>query len=115
MKIWKALAAALGAAAAAALIPYKVEKDDETNVTTVKALAWTAVKSPNGEDGGTKVDVTYLPGLAPAAAEDGEPEEEEVEDESELYDDSVELADIIPAPSAKEPAEAPAAPEIDPA
>ncbi len=110
MKIWKALAAALGVAAAAAFIPYKVEKDDETETTTVKALAWTAVKAPNQEDGGTQVDVTFLPGLSAAApAEDAadaeaeaDPEaEEEIApdpEEAEMFDDSVNLADIIPDP-----------------
>ena len=108
MKIWKALAAAFGVAAAAAFIPYKVEKDDETETTTVKALAWTAVKTPNQEDGGTQVDVTFLPGLssavhaedADATEADPEAEEESAPDpeEAEMFDDSVNLADIIPDP-----------------
>ncbi len=119
MKIWKALATVLGLAAAAAVIPYKVEKDDETEVTTVKALAWTAVKAPNPEDGGTRVDVAFLPGLTPEEPAGGIDIDVDITPDAEeaaMFDDSVELADIIPTPAApKEPAEAPAAPEINPA
>ncbi len=99
MKIWKALAGLAGVAAAAALIPYKVEKDDETGVTAVKALAWTAVKAPNPEDGGTKVDITFLPGLTPEEPADGIDADEAPDPaEAEMFDDSVNLADIIPDP-----------------
>ncbi len=101
MKLWKALAAIAGVAAAAALIPYQVEKDEETGVTTMKALAWTAVKAPNPEDGGTQVEVSILPGLTPeeAAAPDDAAEVPAPDPaEAEMFDDSVDLADIIPDP-----------------
>ena len=102
MKFWKTLAALAGVAAAASLIPYKVERDEETGVTTVKALAWTAVKTPNGEDGGAQVDVSILPGLTPAEPSgDGIDIDVEITPdpaEAEMFDDSVNLADIIPDP-----------------
>ena len=49
----------LGAAAAvAALIPYKVEKDEETGATTMKALLWKAKHTPATEETGRDIDLT---------------------------------------------------------
>ena len=81
----------LGAAAAvAALTPYQVEKDEETGVTTLKALLWGAKYSPAAEGTGRDVDVTFglnIPGReGEAEAElfaDDEPEAA-VLDESDL-------------------------------
>ena len=58
MKISKVLKVLGAAAAVAALTPYKVEKDDETGVTTLKALLWSARHTPAAEDTGRNVDVT---------------------------------------------------------
>ncbi len=102
MKIWKVLAAVAGATAVASLIPYKVEKDEEAGVTTVKALAWTAVKTTDPEGGDTSLSVSILPGLGPkASAGDAGPDtgaQAGAEPaEAEMFDDSVNLADIIPS------------------
>ena len=54
-KLWKALGIA---AAVAALAPYKVEKDDETGATNIKALLWGARYTPATEQTGRNIDVT---------------------------------------------------------
>ena len=49
--IWKVLGIT---ALAASLIPYRVNKDDETESTTMDALLWQATRRPGeGEDKGT--------------------------------------------------------------
>ena len=79
----------LGAAAAvAALTPYKVERDEETGVTTMQALLWGAKYTPATEESGRGVDVTFglnIPGGKDEAElyADDEPEAA-VLDESEL-------------------------------
>ena len=50
----------LGAAAAvAALTPYKVERDEDTGATTMRALLWGAKYTPATEEAGRSVDVTF--------------------------------------------------------
>ncbi len=94
MKFWKVLA---GLAAAAALIPYQVEKDEETGTLKLKALTWEATRSPNPEDGGTQVEVSILPGLSPVDVEDlAGPDEPAGDPEAEMFDDSVTLGDVPP-------------------
>ena len=58
MKISNVLKVLGAAAAVAALTPYQVEKDEETGVTTMKALLWGAKYTPATEETGRDVDVT---------------------------------------------------------
>ena len=58
MKISSVLKVFGAAAAVAALTPYRVEKDEETGVTTMKALLWGAKYTPAAEGTGRNVDVT---------------------------------------------------------
>ena len=59
MKISKVLKVLGAVAAVAALTPYQVEKDEETGVTTLKALLWGAKYTPGVEGTGRDVDVTF--------------------------------------------------------
>ena len=59
MKISSVLKVLGAAAAVAALTPYRVEKDEETGVTTLKALLWSARHTPATEETGRDVDVTF--------------------------------------------------------
>ena len=79
MKISKVLKVLGAAAAVAALTPYQVEKDEETGVTTLKALLWGAKYTPGVEGTGRDVDVTFglnIPGQESEAElfADDEPE-----------------------------------------
>ena len=58
MKISSVLKVLGAAAAVAALTPYQVEKDEETGVTTMKALLWGAKYTPATGETGRDVDVT---------------------------------------------------------
>ena len=65
MKISKVLKVLGAAAAVAALTPYQVERDEESGVTTLKALLWGAKYTPAAGETGRNVDVTFglnLPG-----------------------------------------------------
>lgn len=55
-KFWKALGIA---ALAAAVIPYRVEGDEDTGALTVQALLWKLTQKP-GADGGKDVDIRFL-------------------------------------------------------
>lgn len=57
-KFWKVF---LGAAAVAAVAPYRVEKDEETGVVQVKAALWNLSYTPGAE--GNQINVRLLPGL----------------------------------------------------
>ena len=59
MKISKVLKVLGAAAAVAALTPYKVETDEETGVTKIKALLWGAKYTPADDGTGRNVDVTF--------------------------------------------------------
>ena len=88
MKISKVLKVLGAAAAVAALTPYKVERDEETGVTTMKALLWDAKYTPAAEGTGRDVNVTFglnIPGQEGEAElfADDEPEAA-VLDEPEL-------------------------------
>lgn len=79
-KLWKALGIA---ALAAAVVPCKVEKDEETGVKIYRTLL-SSVKVGPGEDGvGTDVRLHLLGGVIPKAL--GKSEEEDYADE-ELED-----------------------------
>ena len=54
-KFWKALGIA---ALAAAVIPYRVHKDDETGEKTVEALLWQATRGPGGDKNHDQVDIS---------------------------------------------------------
>ena len=58
MKISRVLKVLGAAAAVAALTPYRVEKDEETGATTLKALLWSIKHTPSAEGTGRDVDVT---------------------------------------------------------
>ena len=82
-KLWKVLGIA---AAVAALAPYKVEKDDETGATNIRALLWGARYTPATEQTGRDIDVTL--GLhAPRLRKD----------EAELYADDDPDAAVLEA------------------
>ena len=57
MKISKVLKVLGAAAAVAALTPYRVEKDEETGSTSVKALLWGAKLTPATEETGRDINV----------------------------------------------------------
>ena len=85
MKISSILKALGAAAAVAALTPYKVERDEETGSTTMKALLWGAKYTPATEESGRNVDVTFglnIPGG---------------KDEAELYADDEPEAAVLDA------------------
>ena len=48
--IWKVLGGIAGVAAAAALVPYRIEGDEETGEIKIKALAWNASIRRNDTD-----------------------------------------------------------------
>ena len=88
MKFSKVLKVLGAVAAVAALTPYEVEKDEETGVTTMKALLWRARHIPATEETGRDVDVAFglnIPGREGEAElfADDEPEAA-VLDEPEL-------------------------------
>ncbi len=58
--VWRVI---LGVTAAAAFVPYKVKKDEETGATQVKAALWNLTYTP-GADGKNTINVRLLPGLA---------------------------------------------------
>ena len=58
-KIWKFLGAA---AALACVVPYRVERNSDTNETKFQALLWRAVSRPD-ESGETRRDVTVTFGF----------------------------------------------------
>lgn len=104
-KLWKALGIT---ALAAALLPYRVRKDPESDTTNVDALLWQAARRPG--QGGDKGQVDISIGFKSPF--------QEVREERELFTDDPEeavlFADIEPAapapveedtPSAEEPAE----------
>ena len=110
MKISNILKVLGAAAAVAALTPYKVERDEDTGATTMRALLWSAKHTPATEETGRNVDVTIglnLPRQAEAElfadddpeaavlelqALDDEPEAAEPEDEA-IADEAQETAD----------------------
>ena len=103
-KFWKVLGIT---ALAASLIPYRVNKDEETETTTMDALLWQAARRPGqGEDKG-QVDIS-LGFKSPF---------QEVREERELFTDDPEeavlFADIEPAAGAEAKADAPAPVEED--
>lgn len=55
--IWKALGITAVVTAAASLIPYRVRKDKDEDVTTVDALLWQATRSPGEGEEKARVDV----------------------------------------------------------
>lgn len=59
--IWKIL---IGAAAVAAVAPYKVEKDEESGAVKITSATWSATYTKN-EDG-TNVDLKLLPAFKKA-------------------------------------------------
>ena len=104
MKISKVLKVLGAAAAVAALTPYKVEKDDETGVTTLKALIWGAKYTPAAEGTGRDVDVTFglnVPGREVEAElfADDEPEAAvlDADDLQVIADEAQEAADEVQA------------------
>ena len=103
MKLSRVLKVLGAAAAVASLIPYEVEKDEETGVTSMKALLWGAKYTPAIGEAGRNVDVTlglHIPGIPDRKDEmelfaDDEPEAA-VLDGSELQiiaDEAQEAAD----------------------
>lgn len=110
-KLWKALGIT---ALAAAILPYRVRKDQEEDATTIDALLWQATRRPGqGEDKGT-VDITigFKSPLQEARQERAlftdDPEEAVL-----FADDQPEAAVVDTPPSAPSPAapEEPAEPE----
>lgn len=99
MKISNVLKVLGAAAAVAALTPYKVEKDDETGATTLKALLWGAKYTPAAGEAGRNVDVTLglnLPRQAEAELYADDEPEAAVLDAEELQiiaDEAQEAAD----------------------
>lgn len=95
-KVWKVLAAA---AAVVALTPYKVDRDEETGETKVKALFWGAKYTPKTDESDAKIDVGLnllpdIPGLLGQETEDmAGYDDHELIDETDLYDDSVILVE----------------------
>ena len=57
MKISNALKVLGAAAALAAITPYQVERDEETGVTSMKALLWGAKLTPATEETGRDLNV----------------------------------------------------------
>ena len=88
MKISKVLKVLGAAAAVAALTPYQVEKDEETGVTSLKALIWGARYTPATEEAGRDLNLIFglhipkLPGR---------------KDESELFADNEPEAAVLDA------------------
>lgn len=56
--IWKIL---IGATAVAAVTPYKVKKDEETGVVTLKAATWAGTYTKSAD--GRNLTVKLLPGI----------------------------------------------------
>ena len=54
-KLWKALGIT---ALAAAVIPYRVRRDQEEDVTTVDALLWQLTRRPGEGEAKNQVDIT---------------------------------------------------------
>ena len=86
MKISSVLKVLGAAAAVAALTPYQVEKDEETGVTTMRALLWGAKYTPATGESGRGIDVTLGP-RAPKLPKD----------EAELYADDEPEAAVLDA------------------
>ena len=55
-KLWKALGIT---ALAATLIPYRVQKDEEAQTTSVDALLWQATRGPGQGEDKEQVDITF--------------------------------------------------------
>ena len=94
MKISRVLKVLGAAAAVAALTPYKVEKDEETGVTNIKALLWGARYTPATGETGRDIDVTlglHVPKLP--------------KDEAELYADDDPDAAVLEPESLQIPAD----------
>lgn len=106
--IWKVL---IGAAAVAAVTPYKVEKDEETGAVKVTSVTWSATYNKN-EDGKNLV-VNLLPAFIKRDGED------ECQDEccccgEETEDDGITIdVDVDPGESEAE-AEAEVETEAEP-
>ena len=103
-KLWKALGIT---ALAAALLPYRVRRDQESDITTVDALLWQAARRPGQGEDKSQVDIN-LGFKSPF---------QEVREERELFTDDPEeavlFADIEPAAGAEAKADAPAPVEED--
>ena len=99
MKISKVLKVLGAAAAVAALTPYKVEKDEETGATTVRALLWGAKYTDSSRD--LSIDLgPHIPTLNGGKSEsdlfaDNEPEAAvlKAEELQVLADEAQEAAD----------------------
>ena len=108
-KLWKALGIT---ALAAAVLPYRIRRDQEENTTTVDALLWQAVRRPGeGEDKGQlDISIGYKSPL------------QEVREERDLFTDDPEEAVLfaeepeaaaVDAPAPMAEAEEPEATEED--
>ena len=102
MKISNVLKVLGAAAAVAALTPYQVEKDEETGVTTMKALLWGVKYTPAAGEAGRDVDITLglnIPGRNSEAElfADDEPEAATLDaDELQLIADEAQaIADEV--------------------
>ena len=105
--IWKVLGITSLAAAAAALVPYKVKKDEETGETKAKALLWEGSHTPGTEDHEREIVVNVKPDLTPLKQKVDEIKEKVVS-ESEPVDIDVDLEIPVIDPAS----EAPETPEV---
>ena len=97
--IWKVLGITSLAAAAAALVPYKVKKDEETGQTKAKALVWEGRHIPATEEHEREIIVNVKPDLAPLKQKVDEIKEK-VGSEAETPDTDFEFPVIDPTPEA---------------
>ncbi len=103
--IWKVL---IGAAAVAAVTPYKVEKNEETGAVKLTSATWAATYTESPE--GPNLTVRLLPMFSKDDEDECEEEccccgEEDESDDGITIDVEVEAGE---EPAAEEPAEAPA-------
>lgn len=110
-KLWKALGIT---ALAAALLPYRVRKDQDEDATTIDALLWQATRRPGQGEEKAQVDITI--GFKSPLQEVRQERALFTDDPEEAVlfaDDQPEAAVVDTPPSASAPAEEPEATEED--
>lgn len=92
----KKLLKALGVTAlAAAVIPFKVEKDEETGVKTYQSLLSRLRVGPGEDNEGTNISLDLLDGILPTALRGAREEADYADDELELDLDSLETEPVF--------------------
>lgn len=92
----KKLLKALGVTAlAAAVIPFKVEKDEETGVRTYQSLLSRLRVGPGEDNEGTNISLDLLDGILPTALRGAREEADYADDELDLDLDSQEIEPVF--------------------